>query len=38
MGDYSITMPDVGEGITEVEVVEWNISIGDTVEEDDLLY
>ncbi|MCB1643894.1 MAG: 2-oxo acid dehydrogenase subunit E2 [Pseudomonadales bacterium] len=37
MGNYIITMPDIGEGIAEVEIVEWNIEVGATIEEDDLL-
>ena len=37
MGRYSIKMPDVGEGITEAEVVEWNVAEGDFVREDDIL-
>lgn len=37
MALYVIKMPDVGEGITEAEVVEWNVAIGDFVKEDDVL-
>ncbi len=29
--------PDVGEGIAEGKLVEWKVSVGDTVEEDDVL-
>ena len=24
-------MPDVGEGLTEAEIVTWNVAVGDTV-------
>lgn len=37
MGLHKIQMPDVGEGITEAEIVEWNVKIGDVVREDDVL-
>ncbi len=37
MGIHEIRMPDVGEGITEAEIVEWNVAVGDLVREDDIL-
>ncbi len=37
MGLYRIKMPDVGEGITEAEIVEWNVAVGDPVREDEIL-
>lgn len=37
MGAHEIKMPDVGEGITEAEIVEWHVSAGDLVREDDIL-
>lgn len=37
MSEHRIKLPDVGEGITEAEVVEWNVAVGDTVAEDDVL-
>jgi len=34
MGHYVIKMPDIGEGIAEVELVAWHVQPGDEVEED----
>lgn len=34
MGIHIIKMPDIGEGIAEVELVAWHVQVGDTISED----
>jgi 2-oxoisovalerate dehydrogenase E2 component (dihydrolipoyl transacylase) len=37
MGEHTIKMPDVGEGVAEAELVEWHVKVGDPVREDTVL-
>ena len=37
MGTYTMLLPDVGEGVAEAEIVEWNVKVGDTILEDEVV-
>ena len=34
MKTYEFKLPDIGEGVTEGEIVKWLVSPGDSVKED----
>jgi len=35
---FQFKMPDIGEGIAEGEIVKIDIKVGDTIQEDDILF
>jgi 2-oxoisovalerate dehydrogenase E2 component (dihydrolipoyl transacylase) len=37
MGEHVIKMPDIGEGVAEAELVEWDVAVGAEVREDQIL-
>lgn len=37
MTEYSLRVPDIGEGIAEAEVSLWHVAVGDRVEEDQIV-
>ena len=37
MARFAFRLPDIGEGISEAEIVAWHVAVGDRVEEDEPL-
>jgi 2-oxoisovalerate dehydrogenase E2 component (dihydrolipoyl transacylase) len=37
MSSAEFTLPDVGEGLTEAEIVAWKVAVGDTIEVNDVV-
>lgn len=35
MSEYTMKLPDVGEGVAEAEIVEWYVAVGESITEDD---
>ena len=38
MAKFEIKMPKLGESITEGTIVSWSVKVGDTIQEDDVLF
>ena len=38
MSRFEIKMPKLGESITEGTIISWSVKVGDTVQEDDVLF
>jgi len=38
MAKFEIKMPKLGESITEGTIISWSVKVGDTIEEDDVLF
>ena len=38
MATFEIKMPKLGESLTEGTIISWSVKVGDTVEEDDVLF
>src|SRR5665647_1120674 len=38
MSTFEIKMPKLGESITEGTIITWSVKVGDTIQEDDILF